>query len=137
MRPLVGLFGGSSLLVAAVFACAPDAVLDEQPAAGAGGDGGQGGAVGGDGGAPRQPCPEIVSTVPTGECDLFLQDCPPPQACVVMFDGVSYFRGCTDELSGKGVMEQCADSNECAPPLRCALHRCAPPCCSANDEPCG
>ncbi len=86
-------------------------------------------------------CPSAVTTIPMGDCDVFLQDCPNTnQTCAFVSDGAGgspgTSTGCITANGLKTIGLPCADDGECAAGLFC-LDKCSPACCPDTDEPCG
>jgi hypothetical protein len=105
-------------LLCGTVSCAPDAVLVEPP-------------------DPRPPCEGTYSTVPKGECDVYLQDCEGSDLCVVASDGSDYLTLCSPSFGGKGIGEPCSIQTECDTSLLCSYGACAPVCCPTSHVPCG
>lgn len=130
-------------LLVASWSCAPDAVLAPPPesggAGGTGGIGGEGGdgGMGGAGGSEPPACFTPHTDIPTGDCSLLFQDCPPPDRCTVgEIDGSMYLTVCEPPKGGLGAGESCVES-ECEYGLSCVFGRCSPACCPGNNYPCG
>lgn len=111
---------------------------------GAGNTGGStttvGGGGQGTGGGPT--CTEPGTNIPTGECDLVLQNCPvPTDTCTVVngdMSGMTFMptTGCVTYNGLKGVGESCMQENDCQAHLNCVGNTCSPYCCPGADAAC-
>jgi len=100
----------------------------------------------GDGGGSTTSSMSTSSGVPecmaethtvTGACDLYKQDCPSDQTCVVVQNAMNMLEaGCIPANGLKGAGEPCMDVGECQRGLQCVGDLCTPVCCEDNDEPC-
>lgn len=99
----------------------------------------------GTGGGPLS-CTSMVTNIPSGECDLFQQDCPNSnQTCTFVQDGSGGGGGggtTTACQTANGLVTlglPCASDGECAAGLFCIGDpgKCTPACCPDNDQPCG
>jgi len=84
-------------------------------------------------------CPGEYSTVPPGDCDLYLQDCDEGFGCdaVIPLGSTDYTTACLPDPGLKAVGEVCAMDDECLAGLRCIFGSCSPVCCQATGAPCG
>lgn len=108
-------------------------------ATGAGNTGGTG-TTGGGGqgtGGTSVMCTEPGTNVPTGECDLILQDCPvATDTCAIVGGANGPTTGCITLNGLKGMGESCASENDCKAHLTCVGSVCTPFCCAGGDALC-
>jgi hypothetical protein len=72
-----------------------------------------------------------------GACDLYKQDCPSDQSCVIVQNAMDMLEAACIPANGlKGVGEACMSADECQRGLQCVGDLCTPVCCEDNDEPC-
>jgi hypothetical protein len=81
-------------------------------------------------------CKGTYGSVPKGECDLWLQDCPPGQTCKPAQSGSDYTTQCVAGGGLKTGGEECFAPNECAEKLFCVSGKCSPVCCRDNAAGC-
>jgi len=81
-------------------------------------------------------CVGKYSNVPKGECDLWLQDCPPGETCRPAASGGDYTTQCAPGGGLKTAGEVCYSANECAEKLYCIAGKCSPVCCRDNAAGC-
>ncbi len=82
-------------------------------------------------------CPSETHSV-LGECDLYLQDCPPDETCTIALDGQTNMLVAQCVLADglKPLGESCTGNGQCQRGLQCVGDICTPVCCQDNDEPC-
>lgn len=96
---------------------------------------------GGQGTGGGMACTEMTN-IPTGECDIVLQNCPvPTDTCTVVngdMSGMTFMptTGCVTYNGLKGVGESCMQDNDCQAHLTCIGATCTPFCCSGDDSAC-
>ena len=91
------------------------------------------GPASGSGGTGGGDCSVTVTNIPTGDCDIFLQDCPVGQTCQPnTFTSTPTSTVCAPSTGLKGPGEACMVNDECAPGLFC-VDECTPACCQATN----
>jgi hypothetical protein len=70
------------------------------------------------------------TNIPTGQCDLLQQDCPPGQSCRPQMMGGTFTTTCVMASGLKGAATACANTDECEAGLFCVANKCTPVCCA-------
>lgn len=106
------------LMILLAPSCAPDAVLVPEPEL-------------------LPPCSSQYTTIPAGECDLYLQDCEDPsQRCIPFNTGSGHSTKCSPSFGGKQAGAPCIGIAECDTGLTCGAGFCVPVCCPETHVPC-
>jgi hypothetical protein len=84
---------------------------------------------------PAGACAAATGSLPLGECDPYLQDCPEPAVCKVTASNEGFTTLCVAPVGGDKLGEDCI-AGSCENHLSCIWGKCSVPCCPEDNAPC-